>query len=342
VSFVSSAAVFVSFVLVVSYGLDTNVVEMHDKNFDSLLSSSSKWLIEVYAPWCGFCKDFAPVYEEIATKLKGKVNVGKIDGTSNPELQLRLQVKGYPSIYFVENEQMTFYDGERTLEDVTKFALGGYAQLKSEPLADQNEKTDEEEEQKPQSKVLRVNSTGLELVRAKHPFWLVSFSTLWCRYCDAFERTVLEEIATAYVGRSLAIAKMDITHDKKTMHQLRITYLPALRLFVGEKVYEYVGDYSVKDLGEYLEKDYRDTEPIQLTTVEQLYLEYFDVLSPIKDYVSTHLLGTIVLTALLFLILGFLVGATSSKLQTRTAAVTHETTESKSREKTKKNVKKEQ
>jgi len=50
------------------------------------LNGNYPWFVEVYAPWCGHCKKLAPVWEEVATALKGKVKVGKIDGTEEKRL----------------------------------------------------------------------------------------------------------------------------------------------------------------------------------------------------------------------------------------------------------------
>lgn len=62
---------------------------------------------------CGHCKKLAPTYEEVATTLKGKINVGKVDCTVEKGTQLafilfsftipletasRFGIRGYPTL----------------------------------------------------------------------------------------------------------------------------------------------------------------------------------------------------------------------------------------------------
>jgi thiol-disulfide isomerase/thioredoxin len=41
-------------------------------------ATTGDWLVMFYAPWCGHCQTMAPVVDQVAADLKGKVNVAKV------------------------------------------------------------------------------------------------------------------------------------------------------------------------------------------------------------------------------------------------------------------------
>jgi len=65
-----------------------------------VIKSSSAWLVEFYAPWCGHCVRFAPEYEQIATILKGKAKVGKVNCDRYKQLCSQAGITGFPTIRF--------------------------------------------------------------------------------------------------------------------------------------------------------------------------------------------------------------------------------------------------
>jgi len=66
---------------------------LNDSNFDEVvLGSKDIWMVEFYAPWCGHCKALEPEWNESATKLKGKVKLGKVDATAEHRLASRFDI----------------------------------------------------------------------------------------------------------------------------------------------------------------------------------------------------------------------------------------------------------
>lgn len=103
----------------------TAVTVLSESNFDSVVKDSSKHvLVEFFAPWCGHCKQLAPVYERVASAFSGEKNVvvASVDATEHPELAQRFDVKGYPTIkYFGESGEPEDYSLGRSEGDFVEF-----------------------------------------------------------------------------------------------------------------------------------------------------------------------------------------------------------------------------
>jgi thiol-disulfide isomerase/thioredoxin len=79
-------------------------------------ADAEKQIIIVKADWCGHCKKAAPEFEKIAKN--GKIPVKILDADKNKDEVNALNVKGYPTILFMENGNKTEYSGQRTCSAV--------------------------------------------------------------------------------------------------------------------------------------------------------------------------------------------------------------------------------
>jgi len=88
-------------------------------NYDTEIHRVKKdAVVFFYAPWCGHCKEFDPVFKKVAKKmLKSNENIvfGKLDGSSNDIPYMFPPLKGFPSIFFIsayEKFDPIAYQGE--------------------------------------------------------------------------------------------------------------------------------------------------------------------------------------------------------------------------------------
>jgi thioredoxin 2 len=55
-------------------------------------------LLDLWAPWCQPCRLVAPVVDELATVMKGRVRVGKLNVDENPATAARFAVRSIPTL----------------------------------------------------------------------------------------------------------------------------------------------------------------------------------------------------------------------------------------------------
>eukprot|EP01083_Nonionella_stella_P122466 368454_1 len=97
---------------------NADVYNLDESNFDEH-TSTGLWYLEFYAPWCGHCKKFAPIYEEASNDPALKdINFGAIDATSSKQLAKRFDVSRFPTIKFFEDDLTYKFTGARTLESL--------------------------------------------------------------------------------------------------------------------------------------------------------------------------------------------------------------------------------
>jgi len=100
------------------------VVVLVGKNIQQVSEDQSKdlVLVEYYAPWCGHCKNLAPVYDELAKAYKdANVVIAKIDATANT---VRGDIQGYPTIIAHSKGKVVKYEGQHDIGSLSTFVDG--------------------------------------------------------------------------------------------------------------------------------------------------------------------------------------------------------------------------
>lgn len=80
---------------------------INENNFESeVLNSNIPVLVDFWATWCGPCRMIAPIIEELATELNGKVKVCKINVDENTALAIKYKVEAIPTLLLFKNGQV--------------------------------------------------------------------------------------------------------------------------------------------------------------------------------------------------------------------------------------------
>jgi thioredoxin 2 len=84
--------------------LSAHPVTVTDANFASEVEQSPlPVLLDMWAAWCGPCRMIAPVIEELATELAGRVRVGKLTVDENRKVSARFDVRSIPTLLIIKN-----------------------------------------------------------------------------------------------------------------------------------------------------------------------------------------------------------------------------------------------
>jgi thioredoxin 2 len=82
----------------------TEPVIVTDANFKQLVEESNlPVLLDLWAAWCGPCRQIAPLIERLAKELAGKVLVGKLNVDENKFTASRFGVQSIPTLLILKN-----------------------------------------------------------------------------------------------------------------------------------------------------------------------------------------------------------------------------------------------
>lgn len=152
---------------------NSEVVDLIPDNFDKFALSGKPALVEFFAPWCGHCKNLAPVYEQLAQDFafakNDKLTIAKVDADREKALGKRFGIQGFPTIKYFDGKSETpeDYNGGRDIESLTEFLKGkiGVGPRKKAPEP---------------SKVEMLTDTTFKEKIGSDKDVLVAFTAPWC------------------------------------------------------------------------------------------------------------------------------------------------------------------
>jgi len=136
-------------------GTDANFTQFLD------LSSTVPVIVDLWAEWCGPCKQLSPVLEKLVTEYAGRFVLVKVDVDSNPQLTQAFQAQSIPTVAaIIGGRPMALFQGalpeaqvrdvfEQVLQVAAQNGVTGTAQTEQNPAAEGEASSEPEPEPLP-------------------------------------------------------------------------------------------------------------------------------------------------------------------------------------------------
>jgi len=84
-----------------------SITELTKDSFEASISSGDTLIVDFWAPWCGPCRGFAPVFEQAATEHPD-VTFGKVNTDIEQELAGALGIRSIPTLMVFREQVLLF------------------------------------------------------------------------------------------------------------------------------------------------------------------------------------------------------------------------------------------
>ena len=83
------------------------VIELTSDNFDQVVTGNDMVIIDFWAPWCGPCRSFAPVFEAASAKHPDVV-FAKVNSDEQQELSSQFGIRSIPTLMVFRQQVILF------------------------------------------------------------------------------------------------------------------------------------------------------------------------------------------------------------------------------------------
>src|SRR5258706_15872470 len=83
------------------------VVELTQENFEQVITGNPTVVVDYWAPWCGPCRGFAPVFEKVSEQHPDVV-FAKVNTDDEQEIAAHFQIRSIPTLMVFRDQIVVF------------------------------------------------------------------------------------------------------------------------------------------------------------------------------------------------------------------------------------------
>ncbi|KAK8951956.1 Protein disulfide isomerase-like 2-3 [Platanthera zijinensis] len=216
------------------YSASSPVLQLNPSNFKSkVLNSNGVVLVEFFAPWCGHCQALTPIWEKVATVLKGVATVAALDADAHKSLAQEYEIKGFPTIkVYVPGKPPVDYQGARDVKHIAEFVLKQVKALLKERLDGKSTSGSSDKSEPSSSVELTSQNFDNEVIKSKD-LWIVEFFAPWCGHCKKLAPE-WKKAANNLKGK-VKLGHIDCDAEKSLMSRFNVQGFPTILVFGVDK-----------------------------------------------------------------------------------------------------------